>query len=298
VQTGLNLPSSGAVCRFQAADASARIGWFDGTHIRDLSASGLSWAGSISALLAMEQPITTLVRQLPDSLPKLEPAEVTLLAPIDGQEVWAAGVTYERSRVAREQESEHAADMYARVYSATRPELFYKADARRTVGPSGAIRVRPDSSWSVPEPELALVLSPSLNIAAYTIGNDVSARDIEGENPLYLPQAKVYDGACALGPWLVPSELVSDPYGLRITCDIKRGGRQIWQDSTSTAKLHRKLDELVTYLGKSNSFPFGAFLLTGTCLVPPDSLTLQGYDEVTIEIDALGTLINVVASNE
>jgi 2-dehydro-3-deoxy-D-arabinonate dehydratase len=294
VSQNIDVPSTAAICRFTIDGAEPRLGWFDGSQVRDLSASRAPWAASIGALLATEAPITEVVSGVRDSLPEYSLSDVTLLAPIDHQEVWAAGVTYERSREAREQESEHAADMYARVYAATRPELFFKADARRTAGPDGEIRVRPDSSWSVPEPELALVLSPALRIAAYTIGNDVSARDIEGENPLYLPQAKVYDGACALGPWLIPSELVPDPHSLEISCRISRDGQVIWRDSTTTAKLHRTFEELVSYLGRSNSFPGGAFLLTGTCLVPPDSLTLQAGDDVTIEIAGLGTLRNTV----
>jgi 2-dehydro-3-deoxy-D-arabinonate dehydratase len=231
----------------------------------------------------------------PHDAPHYALAEVTLLAPIDDQEVWAAGVTYERSRAAREHESEHAKDVYARVYSAERPEIFYKADARRTVGPNGQIRVRSDSRWTVPEPELALVLNAGLQIVGYTIGNDVSSRDIEGENPLYLPQAKLYIGCCALGPWIVPAESVADPYALDIACSIVRQGATVWTDRTSTGQLHRRLDELVSYLGRCNTFPSGAFLLTGTCLVPPDSLTLQPGDEVEIAISGLGMLRNSVA---
>jgi 2-dehydro-3-deoxy-D-arabinonate dehydratase len=220
--------------------------------------------------------------------------DVTLLAPIDAQDIWAAGVTYERSRQARMAESEHAADMYWKVYDAERPELFYKGNARLTAGPDQQIQVRADSRWSVPEPELTLLIDPQLRIAGYTIGNDVSARDIEGENPLYLPQAKVYSGACALGPWIVPSEELENPYSLAIDCSISRNGEVVWRDATNTAQLHRRLDDLVTYLGRANSFPDGVFLLTGTCLVPPDSLTLRTGDVVEISIDGLGVLSNPV----
>jgi 2-dehydro-3-deoxy-D-arabinonate dehydratase len=162
------------------------------------------------------------------------------------------------------------------------------------VGPDGLILARPDAKWTVPEPELVLVLDPELRIAGYTIGNDVSSRDIEGENPLYLPQAKVYMGACALGPWIVPAESVADPYNLRIDCAIIRAGTEVWRDSTSTAKLHRRLEDLVAYLGRSNTFPDGAFLLTGTCLVPPDTYTLLTADVVEIAITGLGFLRNTV----
>lgn len=285
------VPSSPALCRFLAG-AEAHLGWWDGTGIADLTASGDARFASLDALLATgvaiaAGPIATL--------PRLSLDEVTLLAPIDTQEVWAAGVTYERSRAARMSESEYAADVYAQVYEAERPELFYKADARRTSGPGQPIRVRPDSRWTVPEPELVLVLDPDLRIAGYTIGNDVSARDIEGENPLYLPQAKVYAGSCALGPWIVPAEAVADPYALTITCSITRNGEMIWSDATSTGQLHRRLDELVHFLGRADRFPHGVFLMTGTCLVPPESLSLVRGDSVEVTIDGLGMLRNDVA---
>jgi 2-dehydro-3-deoxy-D-arabinonate dehydratase len=289
------LPDYPAACRFRISGADARLGWFDGTGIRDLTASGLPWATSISGLLGADVPISSLVASIASTAPLHDLDTVELLAPVDEQEIWAAGVTYERSREAREQESEHAADMYARVYAAERPELFFKANPRRTVGDGGLIRVRPDARWTVPEPELALVLSPSLRIAAFTIGNDVSSRDIEGENPLYLPQAKVYDGSCAVGPWLVPAESVPNANDLAITCAITRDGVEVWSDETTTAKLHRAFAELVEYLGRSNTFPDGAVLLTGTCLVPPDSLSLRRGDRVRIGISGLGALHNEVA---
>jgi 2-dehydro-3-deoxy-D-arabinonate dehydratase len=288
------VPDFPALCRFAGADGLPRLGWWDGSNVLDLATTGAAWASSLAEILAAATPITSLVQQVGGSANAYALGEVTLLAPIDGQEVWAAGVTYERSRDAREQESENAADLYARVYNAERPELFFKADARRCAGPDGAIKVRPDARWTVPEPELTLVIDASLQIRGFTIGNDVSSRDIEGENPLYLPQAKVYEGACALGPWIVPTESISDPYALRIACSIARDGAIVWQDETNTQKLHRKLDELVSYLGRCNSFPAGAFLLTGTCLVPPDSLSLQTGDRVEIAIAGLGALRNVV----
>lgn len=288
------VPDFPALCRFAGADGLPRLGWWDGSNVLDLAATGSPWAASLTEVLAAATPITSLARQMTGAEGVHALSQITLLAPIDGQEVWAAGVTYERSRDAREQESENAADLYARVYNAERPELFFKADARRCAGPDGAIKVRPDARWTVPEPELTLVIDGSMQIRGFTIGNDVSSRDIEGENPLYLPQAKVYDGACALGPWIVPVESIDDPYALRIACSIARDGAIVWQDETNTRQLHRKLDDLVSYLGRSNSFPAGAFLLTGTCLVPPDSLSLQTGDRVEITIAGLGTLRNEV----
>ncbi|HVC83312.1 MAG TPA: fumarylacetoacetate hydrolase family protein [Chloroflexota bacterium] len=287
-------PASPALCRFRAEDAQPHLGWWDGTALHDLSATGDPRAAGLASLLATQLPLAQVASDLMGRAPSVDADGTTFLSPIDHQEVWAAGVTYERSREAREQESETAADMYARVYDAERPELFFKADARRVVGPDGAIMARPDARWTVPEPELTLVLDPELRIAGYTIGNDVSSRDIEGENPLYLPQAKVYMGACALGPWIVPAESLADPYDLRIECAIVRAGAELWRDTTSTAKLHRRLEDLVAYLGRSNTFPDGAFLLTGTCLVPPDTYTLVSGDVVEVGITGLGLLRNIV----
>jgi len=288
------MPAHPALCRFQATDRRPHLGWWEAGTIADLTAAGSLAGATLSALLASGTPLAALAATLAAGAPRHDPEDVTLLAPLDLQEIWAAGVTYERSRQARMSESGADADVYARVYGAERPELFYKGDARRTAGPGGEIRARPDARWTVPEPELALLLDPELRIAGYTIGNDVSSRDIEGENPLYLPQAKVYTGACALGPWIVPAESVADPYALAITCSISRDGVEIWRDETSTAKLHRRLDELVRYLGMADAFPHGVFLLTGTCLVPPDSISLEPGDVVEIAIGELGMLRNLV----
>jgi 2-dehydro-3-deoxy-D-arabinonate dehydratase len=217
------------------------------------------------------------------------------LAPIDDQEVWAAGVTYYRSRTARMAESEVAGggSFYDRVYTADRPELFFKALAHRVAGPGENVRIRRDSKWNVPEPELALVISPEGKITGYTIGNDMSSRDIEGENPLYLPQAKVYDRSCALGPAI----LVSDaplPEATAIALEITRAGQVMFSDSTTLASMKRKPQELVDYLYRETSFPNGCILLTGTGVVPPDSFTLQSGDEIAISIDGIGTLRNTV----
>ena len=217
-----------------------------------------------------------------------------LLAPIDGQtEVWAAGVTYKRSEEARMEES-GTPDVYAKVYTAERPEIFLKATARRVVGPEGTVVVRSDSTWDVPEPELAIVVNAHAEIVGYTIGNDVSSRSIEGENPLYLPQAKVYDGCCALGPGIVPAWQVADPYAVGIRMRILRQGAPHWQGETSMREFARKLEVLVDYLFREDTFPDGVILCTGTALVPDSPFTLQAGDVVEIEIDGLGTLRNPV----
>ncbi len=218
----------------------------------------------------------------------------TLLAPIDGaMEVWAAGVTYKRSEVARREESD-TPDIYSKVYAAQRPELFFKANARRVAGPNSHIAVRADSSWDVPEPELAVVINAHGEIVGYCIGNDVSSRSIEGENPLYLPQAKVYAGCCALGPGITPSWEIPDAYALGIYMNIERAGQLIWRGETSTGELHRKIDELVAYLYREDEFPDGAILCTGTALVPEHPFTLEAGDVVRISIDQLGSLNNTV----
>lgn len=219
----------------------------------------------------------------------------SLLAPIGKQEVWAAGVTYYRSRDARMEESKSAGggDFYDRVYRAERPELFFKGSAHRVAGHSGKVAIRSDASWSVPEPELTLLISPKGKITGYTIGNDMSSRDIEGENPLYLPQAKVYHRSCALGPGiLVTSASLAASTEIRLS--ILRSGQAAFSGSTTLASLKRDPATLVEYLYRDNSFPDGCFLLTGTGIVPPDSFTLKNGDEIQIAIDGIGTLVNVV----
>jgi 2-dehydro-3-deoxy-D-arabinonate dehydratase len=219
--------------------------------------------------------------------------EVTFLAPVDEQEIWAAGVTYERSRDARMEESTQE-DVYARVYDAERPEIFFKSAAWRCVGEYQPIAIRHDSTWDVPEPELALIIDTHGSIAGYTIGNDVSSRSIEGENPLYLPQAKLFSGSCALGPWIMlPSEL-DDPLDLEIRLRIERDGNEHWSGQTSTRQFHRALDELVDCLYSALDFPAGTVLMTGTGIIPPSEFTLETGDNVTIEIDGIGTLTNHV----
>jgi 2-dehydro-3-deoxy-D-arabinonate dehydratase len=220
----------------------------------------------------------------------------SILAPIVSQEVWAAGVTYFRSRSARMEESKGGGGgvFYDHVYSAERPELFFKATGRRVVGTHGAVRIRSDAKWSVPEPELTLLLNPVGSIVGYTIGNDMSSRDIEGENPLYLPQAKVYDGSCALGPCIL---LSTEPLSksTSINLEIERSGKTVFTGSTTLAELKREPRQLAEFLFRDNSFPDGAFLMTGTGVVPGDEFSLASADVIRIEIDGIGILENFVA---
>jgi len=224
-------------------------------------------------------------------------AGLRLLAPIEAPEIWCAGVTYERSRDARLEEAQtEARDVYALVYDADRPELFLKdAQMRRTVGPGGAIRVRSDSSWMVPEPELGLVLGDRGEPVAVTIGNDVSSRDIEGANPLYIPQAKIFAGACAIGPALAVPDDWDAPLPIRLRITDAAGGL-LFAGETSTARMKRSPRELAGWAIRDNPIPPGSVLLTGTGLVPPDEYTLEPGHTVEIEIEGIGTLVNTVAS--
>ncbi|MDP9079911.1 MAG: fumarylacetoacetate hydrolase family protein [Bacteroidota bacterium] len=231
----------------------------------------------------------------PDSRLK-ELISSAILAPIGDQEVWASGVTYFRSREARIEESKDAkgGDFYSRVYEAERPELFFKAPASRTVGPGDEVRIRRDSKWNVPEPELTLFICAEGTIEGYTIGNDMSSRDIEGENPLYLPQAKSYNGAAALGPCLLVQESPIDP-DTNIAIEIIRGSAVVFSDQISINQMRRKHTELVSYLFRELDFPLGVFLMTGTGIIPADDFTLLGGDVIKIAIAGIGTLINTVA---
>jgi 2-dehydro-3-deoxy-D-arabinonate dehydratase len=242
-----------------------------------------------------------LFRFLADETRRLEvsadfaPDSAELKAPIGTQEVWAAGVTYYRSRDARMEEAKDAGggDFYDRVYTAERPELFFKATPHRVAGPNQMVRIRRDSRWNVPEPELALAVTSTGKIIGYTIGNDMSSRDIEGENPLYLPQAKVYDQSCALGPCLLVTEEPL-PGETEIRLEIRRAGEQAFSGSTNLATMRRTPQSLVEYLFRDNSFPVGCLLLTGTGIIPPDEFTLHTGDEIRITIEPIGTLVNFV----
>lgn len=224
----------------------------------------------------------------------LPPASIDLCAPIGSQEVWAAGVTYYRSRTARIEESAQGGDFYDRVYSADRPELFFKASPHRVVGPRQPLRLRSDARWMVPEPELTLCINAQGRIFGCTVGNDLSSRDIEGANPLYLPQAKVFDGCCGLGPCLLLTEEPLPPE-TEIALAIDRSGETVFQETTRLEQLRRSPEELVEYLFRDNSFPKGCFLLTGTGIVPPSDFSLRSGDWVRISIEPIGTLENPVA---
>lgn len=221
-------------------------------------------------------------------------SQVRLLAPIDQQEVWAAGVTYKRSQIARMEESETGASHYDRVYTAPRPEIFFKGTARRVVGPDESVRIRVDTRWSVPEPEIALIISPHRRLLGLSIGNDMSARDIEGENPLYLPQAKVYNQCCALGPCVLVPEGPLDRAAMVITMTIRRGGDEVFRGQTNLDQMKRSFEELIDWLFRDNDFPDGVILLTGTGIVPPNEFSLKAGDSVTIDVAGIGTLTNPV----
>ncbi|HET8846401.1 MAG TPA: fumarylacetoacetate hydrolase family protein [Ktedonobacteraceae bacterium] len=258
---------------------------------RHLTPQGPRWArdghflnASLNLSFMLTLPQETLFDLL-RRLPVEEEAQGELLAPIEPiQEVWASGVTYLRSREARKAESD-TADVYEKVYSAARPELFFKASGWRVQGHQQVLHIRKDSQWNVPEPELVLVLNSQMEIVGYCAGNDLSSRSIEGENPLYLPQAKVYDGSCALGPGIV-LEAVEQMRMLPITLRIEREEAMVFQETVSVTQMKRSLEELAAYLGRELSFPHGAFLMTGTGIVPPDNFTLAARDRVHIQVGA------------
>ena len=272
------------------SDPTPTIGLVEGERLRPLA----SGATALSRILHGDDVPGLVLELLKNSGPGLPIDSVRLLAPLDAHEVWGAGVTYERSKVARQEESEQGGSFYDLVYRAARPELFFKATPSRVVGPGTAIRVRRDTSWCVPEPELALLLSPKLRLIGFTVGNDVSARDIEGENPLYLPQAKVYDACCALGPFVTLVDSMPSIASIEIRLEIDRAGATVFEGRTSVARMARRLDELIDWLGIDNIFPDGVILLTGTGIVPPDEFSLRAGDLVTITIDGIGSLTNPV----
>lgn len=273
--------------RYLAADGTEALGLERGGTISSLAGMQLD------GLLSADAPAAAELIAALSSVAQPASASITLQAPVSGQEVWASGVTYKRSEEAREAESNNST-IYTRVYSAVRPELFFKANGYEAVGTGDQVGIRYDATWSVPEPELVVVLNSRMEVVGFTIGNDMSSRDIEGENPLYLPQAKVYERACAVGPriWLQPGATVFPE--LDIDLKIERDGRVVFNGQTSTTSLHRKLDELVEYLGRCKRFPKGALLFTGTGIVPPDTFTLEAGDTVRIRIEPIGELVNTV----
>jgi 2-dehydro-3-deoxy-D-arabinonate dehydratase len=272
-------------CRFQTSDGNSGFGLLEPEVIRDLS----SQASSLTDLLEHAPNLN------PAHAPAIGLAGTRLLPPVDQQEVWAAGVTYLRSKKARMEESDFSANAYDRVYEAARPELFFKSMPSKVVGPGGKIGIRRDAKWNVPEPELALVMNSRGNLVGFTIGNDMSSRDIEGENLLYLPQAKIYKSSCALGPCIVAGATEEEARGWTIKVSIARAGREVFAGSTSVGQIKRTFSELIEYLFRSQEFPNGAVLLTGTGVVPGDDFTLHPGDQVEINISGIGTLRNEVA---
>jgi 2-dehydro-3-deoxy-D-arabinonate dehydratase len=278
------------IARFvTTSDPTPRIGIVEEGRLRPLAGEA-----RLSDLLHAEESLGLIRSRIDREASDLPLESVRLLAPIEAQEVWGAGVTYLRSKVARQEESEQGGSFYDQVYGADRPELFFKATPSRVVGPGQAIRIRRDTLWCVPEPELALILAPDLRLVGFTVGNDVSARDIEGRNPLYLPQAKVYEACCALGPVVTLAEAMPPAAEIGITLTIDRDGAHIFEGSTSVARMARRFDELIAWLARDNVFPDGVILLTGTGIVPPDEFSLRPGDLVHIAIDGIGTLTNPV----
>ncbi len=280
------------LCRFKQGSNPPRVGLrTEDSALLDLTPEGIV---ELESLLESQEPVSFLQRLKQAALPRIALEEVRLCAPVDRQEVWAAGVTYSRSKVARMEESQFGANAYDRVYEAQRPELFFKSLAEKVAGPEEPVGIRSDARWSVPEPELALVLNSRGEIAGYTVGNDMSARDIEGENLLYLPQAKIYHGSCALGPWIRLGVGEDEARQWHIRLRIERGGQTAFSGETLVDRIKRPFEELVRYLFRSQNFPHGAILLTGTGVVPPDAFSLQANDVIEIEITGIGRLRNFV----
>jgi len=277
------------LCKVKLASGVVRIGvQFQDEMIQLLPDT----VGPLSAILHADNPIHAL--RTAATAVTVKASEVAFLSPLDQQEVWAAGVTYKRSQEARERESEGAAAFYDKVYTAPRPEIFFKAPAWRVSPPGGPVHIRRDSKWNVPEPELALVISPKLELVGFTIGNDMSSRDIEGENPLYLPQAKMYDNACAIGPSITLAAAMPEPDQTAIRLTIVRAGKTAFEGATKVSAMKRSFAELIDWLGKEMAFPDGVVLLTGTGVIPPDDFSLAVGDVVHIDITGIGRLTNAV----
>jgi len=280
------------ICRFKNKSGQARIGLAaEAETLLDLTAANIT---QLQSLLESDGAATQLKEMAKRELPRVAVAEVEFCAPVEAQEIWAAGVTYERSKTERMKESDFSASAYDRVYEAERPELFFKALAEKVVATGEAVGIRGDARWNVPEPELALVLNSKGRIVGYTIGNDMSSRDIEGENLLYLPQAKVYARSCALGPWIRIGADEAAARNWEIRLNIQRGGKSVFKGETTVGRIKRRFEELAGYLFRSQIFPHGAVLLTGTGIVPSETFTLEEGDVVEIEIAGIGLLRNPV----
>jgi len=283
------------LCLYRTAgSAGARLGLIDGDRVLNVAAGGGPRSLADALMLAATELRASLDAVKASGAEGVPLSAVTLDAPIDRQEVWAAGVTYLRSRDARMEESESAKSAYDLVYEADRPEIFFKANAARVSGPGAAVAIRGDSTWDVPEPELVLVINRDGEIVGYTIGNDVSSRSIEGANPLYLPQAKVYAKCAGLGPSISLAWETDDIKNRAIHLTIRRGGVPAFTGDTSTSQIHRTFDDLVDYLRRHQDFSEGVFLMTGTGIVPGSDFTLEDGDDVEIQIDGIGVLRNPV----
>lgn len=285
------------LARIRNQDGSQAVATVNADTIQPLDLTQVDGCHSLSDILHAEDPAGLARFLLRPGTAPVPFTDVTFLAPVDQQEVWAAGVTYKRSQVARMEESESGASHYDKVYDADRPELFFKATPSRVSGPGEPVRVRRDSNWSVPEPEFTLVINPDGRIVGYTIGNDMSARDIEGENPLYLPQAKFYKQCAGLGPCVLLADEELDLAATRIELIIQRGETQAYQGTTDLSQLHRTLPDLADWLFRESEFPNGAFLMTGTGIVPDDDFTLEDGDTVSITVAGVGTLTNPVVKD-
>ncbi len=279
------------VTKFIDSADSIRVGRVDGDQLLPLQLD--DHFGSLADLLAADAPMAAVDSLATGAAIKIDDS-IRWLPPIDHQEVWAAGVTYKRSQTARMEESEAAASCYDRVYKADRPELFFKATPHRVSGHRQPLRIRKDAIWNVPEPEITLVLSPALKIVGLTVGNDMSSRDIEGENPLYLPQAKCYNQCAGLGPWITLYDALPPMTEIGVDLKIDRDGKIVFDQQTSAEQMARSFQNLVGWLGRDNTFPAGAFLMTGTGIVPTSEFTLQPGDIVNITIDGVGTLSNPI----
>jgi len=281
------------LCRFTIEkDAPPLPGLLtDEGQVLDLSDAGIL---SVSQMLEVDDPAALASSLARRDLPQFSPSEVTFCCPLDRQEVWAAGVTYLRSKTARMEESAISANAYDRVYEAARPELFFKALPEKVVGPNQPVGIRSDARWSVPEPEMALVFNSRGRLAGITLGNDMSSRDLEGENPLYLPQAKVYRHSCAVGPWIRVGVDETEVRKWNIELEIKRSGKVVFSGQTPVGRLKRSFAELGQYLFRCQEFPHGVVLLTGTGIVPPDDFTLEPEDNITITLSGVGRLENPV----
>ncbi len=276
--------------KYRTTAGEAAVGVLEWESIRPLKLP----LQTLSDLLESDNPREAAEAAMDQDATPVSLDQVSLLAPLDRQEVWAAGVTYTRSRTARMEESEAGATFYDRVYTADRPELFLKATPNRVAGPGQPVRIRLDSEWNVPEPELTLVISSKLKLVGFTIGNDMSSRDIEGENPLYLPQAKCYDRAAALGPVITLAEAMPPRKEIGIRLEVEREAKTIFSGTTDIGQMARTFEDLIEYLGRDNQYPDGVLLMTGTGIVPDDDFTLAAGDVVHISIDGIGTLSNPV----